>query len=245
MKLSSSDKKLSGRPGGVDNIYGNKGKSAADQAEAKYFGDSEGKLRHSRFYHDYFRGYTEVRIERPENRYKPYKVQRVYTAPWIVADVNSGVYFGYCCCYVLLALLSAILFVTALTDRAVAGNYSPIVAVPGYLSVVALLLFVIYTAAYLLRPKKMTLYEHSSSTGRLKATSLAAGILCGLTALVSLGYLIFADAGGSVGRPLISVAKLAGASVSALGVWILERKMSYVEKENNTVLPEGETHRIQ
>ena len=239
MKFSFSEKKLSGRPGGVDNIYGNKGKGAADRAEEKYFGDSEGKLRHSKYYHDYFRGYTEVRIENPGNRYKPYKVKRIYTAPWIVADVKSGVYFGYCCCYVLLALLCAILFVTALTDRAVAGNYSPVVAVPGYLSVVALLLFVIYTVAYLLRPKRMTLYEHSSSTGRLKAASLATGILCGLTALVSLGYLLFADA-GSTGRPLISVAKLAGASVSALGVWALERNMSYAEKENSTVLPEGE-----
>ena len=229
----------------MDNIYGNKGKGAADRAEEKYFGDSEGKLRHSKYYHDYFRGYTEVRIENPENRYKPYKVKRIYTAPWIVADVNPGVYFGYCCCYVLLALLCAILFVTALTDRAVAGNYSPIVAVPGYLSVVALLLFVVYTAAYLLRPRKMTLYEHSSSTGRLKAASLATGILCGLTALVSLGYLLFADAGGSAGHPLISIAKLAGASASALGVWALERNMSYAEKENNTELPEGEAHRIQ
>ena len=245
MKFSPFEKNLSGRPGGVDNIYGNKGKSAADRAEEKYFGDSEGKLRHSKYYHDYFRGYTEVRTEHPENRFRPYKIQRIYTAPWIVVDMNPGAYFGCCCCYVLLALLCAILFVSALTDRTVASNYSPVVAVPGYLSVVALLLFVIYTVAYLLRPKRMTLYEHSSSTGRLKAASLATGILCGLTTLVSLGYLLFADAGGSVGRPLVSVAKLAGASVSALGVWALERKMSYTEKENNTVLPEGEAHRIQ
>lgn len=244
MKFSSSEKKLRGRPGGVGNIYGNKSQSASDLAEEKYFGDSEGTLRHSKYYHDYFRGYTEVRIEHPENRYKPYKIQRVYTAPWIVADMDPRIYSSYCCCYALLTLLCAILFATALTDRTVRGNYSPIVAVPGFLSVVAVLLLVVYTVAYLLRPKKMTLYEHSSSTRRLKAASLATGILCGLTALVSLGYLLFADA-GSVANSLISVVKMAGASAAALAVWGMERKMSYAEEENNAVLPEGEAHRIQ
>lgn len=244
MSLFSFGKKLNEQPGGVDNIYGNKGKSAAERAEAEYFGDSEGKLRHSKYYHDYFRGYTEVRTENPGNRYKPYKIQRIYTAPWIVVDLDPGVYFSYCFCYALLALLCAVFFITALTDRAVAGNYSPIVAVPGFLSVVAVLLFAIHTVTYLLRPKKMTLYEYSSSTGWLKATSLAAGILCGFTALISLGYLLFTGTGG-VGRSLLTVGKLFGASISALGVWFLERKMSYMEKENNTKLPKGEAHRIQ
>ena len=244
MNLLSFGKKLNEQPGGVDNIYGNKGKSAAGRAEADYFGDDDGKLRHSKYYHDYFRGYTEVRTEDPDNQFKPYKIQRIYTAPWIVADMHPGVYFSYCCCYVLLVLLCAVLFVTALTDRAVAGNYSPVVAVPGFLSVVAVLLFAVYTAAYLLRPKKMTQYEYSSSTGRLKIFSMAAGILCGLTALVSLGYLLFAGT-DNVSHSLLTVAKLAGASASAMGVWALERGMSYTEKENNTKLPKGEAHRIQ
>lgn len=244
MKFSFSRKNLKELPGGVENLYGNRGKSAGDRAEEKYFGDSEGKLRHSKYYHDYFRGYTEVRIAQPENRFKPYRIERIYTAPWVEADLAPRACFGRRCAYALLAALCVLLFVTALTDRAVAGNYSPVVAVPGFLGVVALLLFVICTLAYLLRPKRMTLYEYTSSTGRLQNASFASGVLCGLTALVSLGYLLFADA-GSVGHALIAVVKLTAAAAAALGVWVLERKMDYKEIENNTPLPQGEAHRIQ
>lgn len=244
MKFSLFERKLNEQPGGIDNIYGNKGKDAAGRAEAKYFGDDEGKLRHSKTYHDYFRGYTEVRTENPQNPYKPYKIQRVYTAPWIAADMERPLYFSYCFCYALLALLCALLFVTALVDRAVPGNYSPIVAIPGYLSVLAVFLLLVATAAYLLRPRQMTLYQYSSSTKRLTGFSLAAAIGCGLTALTSLGFLLLAGK-GETGRSLITAAKLAAASAAALGIWSLERKMSYKEIENNTELPEGEAHRIQ
>ena len=244
MKIGLFGRKLNERPGGVYNVYGNKGKNAAGRAEADYFGDDESSIHHSKYYHDYFRGYTEVRTENPKNRFKPYKIHRVYTAPWIVADMEKPLYFSYCCCYALLALMCAILFITALTDRAVPGNYSWIVAIPGYLSVVAVILLVACTAAYLLRPKQMTLYEHSSSTKRLKTFSLIAGILCGLTALVSLSYLVLAGK-GQTGRSLLTVIKLAGASASAFGIWNLERKMPYTEKTNDTKLPEGEVHRIR
>lgn len=244
MKFSFSRKNLKELPGGAENIYGNRGKNAGDRAEANYFGDSEGKLRHSKYYHDYFRGYTEVRIAQPENRFKPYKIERIYTAPWVEADLAPRTYFGRCCAYVLLAALCVLLFVTALTDRAVAGNYSPIVAVPGFLSTVALLLLVICTGAYLLRPKRMTLYEYTSSTEHLQYASFASGVLCGLTALASLGYLPFADT-GSVGHALLAVVELAAAAAAALSVWVLERKMDYKEIENNTPLPQGEAHRIQ
>lgn len=244
MKLSLFERKLNERPGGVDNFYGNKGKDAAGKAEAKYFGDDESAIRHSKAYHDYFRGYTEVRTENPKNRYKPYKIQRVYTAPWIAADMERPLYFSYCCCYVLLTVICAVLFVSALIDRSVPGNYSPIVAVPGYLSVLAVFLLAVGTVAYLLRPKQMTLYEHSSSTKRLKTFALSAAIGCGLTALTSLGFLLFAGR-GETARSLITVAKLIGAAAAAFGVWSLERKMPYKEIKNTTPLPEGEAHRIQ
>jgi hypothetical protein len=242
--MSLFEKKLNEQPGGADNIYGNKGKCAAGRAEAEYFGDDEGKLRHSKSYHDYFRGYTEVRTENPQNRWKPYKIQRIYTAPWITADMERPLYLSYCFCYALLALLCAVLFVTALIDRGVPGNYSPIVAIPGYLSVLAVILLLVVTLSYLLRPRRMTLYQHSSSTKRLKIFSLAAAIGCGLTALTSLAFLLLAGK-GETGRSLITAAKLAGASAAAFGIWSLERKMSYKEIENNTKLPEGEAHRIQ
>ena len=41
MKISLFGRKLNEQPGGVDNIYGNKGKNAAGRAEADYFGDDE------------------------------------------------------------------------------------------------------------------------------------------------------------------------------------------------------------
>lgn len=244
MKLSLFEKKLNEQPGGVDNFYGNKGKDAAGKAEAKYFGDDESAIRHSRHYHDYFRGYTEVRTENPQNRWKPYKIQRVYTAPWIEPDMERPLYLSYCCAYVLLTAICAVLFVTALIDRQVPGNYSWIVAIPGYSSVLAVFLLAVGTGAYLLRPRRMTLYEHSSSAGRLKIFALAAAIGCGLTALTSLGFLLLAGQ-GETARSLITAAKLAGASTAALGVWLLERNMSYREIKNTTKLPEGEAHRIQ
>lgn len=244
MKLSLFGKKLNEQPGGVDNIYGNKGKSFGDQAEADYFGDAGGKLHHSRYYHDYFRGYTEIRTENPGSRFKPYKIQRVYTSPWIVADHETPFYFVYCFCYLLLALLCAVLFVSALTDRSVAANYSWIVAIPGYMGVLSLLLFVVCTVAYLLRPRRMTLYAYDSSTRRIKLFSLSTAVLCAATALTSLVYGIVAGSGNTV-NALLAVAKLIGAAAAALGVWLFERKMPYKEEENTVTLPEGEAHRIQ
>ena len=90
----------------------------------------------------------------------------------------------------------------------------------------------------------MTLYEHSSSTKRLKVFALASAVLCALTALTSLGYLLFAG-GGESARSLLAAAKLLGAGAAAFGVWSLESKMRYCEIENTTPLPEGEAHRIQ
>lgn len=236
-------KKWNEMPGGADNIYGIKGKSAAQKAESKYFGDSTDKITHSRYYHRYFRGYTEVRIPAPEHKYKNYKIQRFYTAPYIAADMDRLVYFYLVLSYILLAALAVFCFLHALLNRGVAGNSSAIVAIPGFPTVIALFLLCASVIAYVFRPKKMTLYEHETSTARLKTTAAISAGGAAATALMSAVYLLFR---GSADLPaeLWTIAQLLLSAAAAFAIRRLERSLRYKELPNDTKLPQGETHKI-
>ena len=236
-------KKLSEQPGGIDNIYGNKGSTRAAKAQKKYFGDDDDKITHSRYYHNYFRGWTEIRTETPGHKYKPYKIERIYTAPWTEVDEPRIIYFYYVLSYVILAAVSIVCYVRALTDIRVAGNASVLVAIPGMPTVIPMFLLAVCLIAYIFRKKRMTLYEYDVSTKRLKISALACCIGSGLTALMSAVYLLVKGS-SDVNAELKSILFLLLSSAAAAGIWYLEKQLPYKEIPNSTKLPEGEIHEI-
>ena len=115
-------------PGSIKNFYGNKGTDAVEEANQKYFGDSGDSIHHSRYYHRYYEGYTEVRRSNPGSKYKPYKILRVYTAPFTVVDMDPGLYLIYKIFYGLLAGAADAMFILAYIDRSVSINMSKLSA---------------------------------------------------------------------------------------------------------------------
>ncbi len=198
----------------------------------------ESGFRHSDSYHRYFRGYTEIRREKPNGRYK---VERYYTQPWIVSAASPQVYWLTRLMYATLVCLSWLLYLGAMcTD--LGSNRCWFVAIPGLPAVIVLVLLTVVTVSYLFVPKKMTLWDHASSTKRLKTVSLITGGCMTLTAIAKAAYLLIC--GGNVRGELISIAVTLAAAVCAAALYVLERGVVYTTIPNDTVLPEGEAHEI-
>lgn len=219
----------------ITDIYGVRGK----KNEGFRLPDSPSKRSYSRHYHNYFRGYTEVRRENAKGRMV---VERYYTKPWIVSGLSTGKYWLVRLLYVLLMAASIVLFVTALT-RDLPGNRHWVVALPGLPTIPVLFLLAIVTVTYITVPKKMTLWDHSSSTKRIKGLSLAAAIIQTVTALTLTGYTLVT--GQETARSLLCAAMVLAAAICSGVMFLIERKLPYKEIPNDTKLPQGEAHQIR
>ncbi len=219
-----------------NDIYGVKSNWKTDEKTGK---TAESDFRHSSYYHKYFHGYTELRIEKPNGGYK---VERYYTQPWLVQDVSSVNYIVYRCMYAALVLLSCLVFYQAMTADGYSGNRSVLVAAPEFLSALGLILLVAATVNYTFMHRQMTWYDHRSASGNLRKASLFAACCMGATALlVVVNIFLGVDS-------VLAELRLAGlslvAALAALAIYLLERQMPYREEANTTVLPQGETHEI-
>lgn len=195
-------------------------------------------FRHSDSYHRYFRGYTEIRREKPNGRYA---VERYYTQPWIVNAASSQVYWLTRLMYAALICISWILYIWAMTMD-LGSNRAWFVAIPGMPSVILLLLQSVVTISYIFMRRKMTLWDHESSTKRLKMAALITGGCMALTAVMKLAYLVIY--GGAGGREMLSIGMTLLAAASTAVIYPLEREVVYTTIPNDTVLPEGEAHEI-
>ncbi len=223
--------------GGASNdIYGVRG------GKRKIFGSddaAETGFRHSSGYHSYFAGWTEVKQEQPDGRFK---ILRFYTAPWYSADLEKPRWIGRKCLYVLLALLACALYAGALL-RDVASSYSPYVAAPGMLTVPLLVLACFRTVTAAAAKREMTLYSFTVCHERMPLFALCAGAGTALTGLMTLLHAILHwQAGGP--EELLSVGMLLlGALCWAVLAWT-EKKTPYVWEEHDVDLPEGSVHEI-
>lgn len=199
---------------------------------------AETGFRHSDAYHRYFRGYTEIRREKPNGRFS---VERYYTQPWIIRAASGQGYWLTRFMYASFVFLSWMLYVWGMCMD-LPSNRAWFVAVPGLPAVILLVLLSIVTLLYICAPRKMTLWEHASSIGRLKTVSVLAGGCMGVTALAKLAFL--AVFGGSLVEELLSAGVVALAAAAAVALFLLEREAVYTTVPNDTVLPEGEAHEI-
>lgn len=222
----------------ITDIYGVKSKKEDPLSRFGEVDAPETGRRHSDYYHKYFRGYTEIRKLNEKGRVR---VERYYVRPWIVSDLPTGKYWLLRLLYAVLTAVSAGLFIVALLQR-VPSNYSMIVALPGYISILLLFLLAVVVVSYIFVPRKMTLWDHSSSTGRLKKLSLAAGIGQLLTALATVIFLL--RYGFFVTETMQCVFLMAVAGLCSGAMYFVERKVPYTEIPNETKLPAGEAHEI-
>lgn len=217
-----------------NDIYGVKGKRPfRDDAPETGF-------RRSDHYHRYFRGYTEVRIEKPNGGYR---IKRLYTAPWQVQDCSDRVYWSGRVLCVLLVALAAVLYVLALTNAASSGNACWYVALPGLPSAVLLVYCAGATLIWIFTPRRMTYYDRESGATRLRMAALITAAALALTVLAKLFYLI-TTAGAAVGPELLTAAELLGAAAAIFAECRYIRSLRYREERNDTPLPDGEYYEI-
>lgn len=205
--------------------------------------DAEGKLDHldknlgftrSSFYHAYWRGWTEVRVDRLG---RPYSVERVYTAPWIRQDVPERSYILIRLLYGVLLLFAVGVFCFSMTRR-IGCNYCWYVALFGMPAVILMLLTLFVFARYVTVPRKMTLWEHRASATYLRCLSLIFSILLALTALATLTYLFLNPSDQPLLHLRNAVLELV-AFGSVFAVSQIERHIQYVDLPNDNKAPAG------
>lgn len=219
----------------ITDIYGVRGR----RTENLRLPDSPTKRSYSRNYHNYFRGYTEIRRTNEKGRVV---IERYYTKPWIVSGLSTRNYWLVRLLYAVLTAMSVGLFFAALYQN-IPANRHWVVALPGLPTVTILFLQVIFCVLYIVVARKMTLWDHASSTKRLKVITLISAITQGLTALALVGYAIVM--GQEISRTLICALMVLVAAICSAVIHLVERKMPYTEIPNNTKLPAGEAHEIR
>lgn len=219
-----------------NDIYGVKGKgnSIYDIEDKADIYDKNAGVNRSGFYHSYWRGWTEVRVDRIG---KPYGIERVYTAPWIRQDLSTRNYVLVRILYGLLIALSIALFALAMT-RPIGSNYCWYVALFGLPSAIIMFVVVWMFVGYAKAPRKMTLYEHRSTSSYLKWISLGFSIGLAATALSTVVYTIL-NTGDAPLQQLLNVLLDLLAAGSVFTVFMLERKMKYVDVPNTNKPPVG------
>ena len=219
----------------ITDIYGVRG----GRKETLRLPDSPAKKTFNRHYHKFFRGYTEVRNKNEKGRIV---IERYYTKPWKVSALSTRNYWLLRALYVLLTVVSIVLYFTAMT-RNIPGNRHWMVAIPGLPTVTILFLLAVMVVQYVTVPRKMTLWDHESSTKHIRRAALAAAIIQGVTALVLAGFALVTRQ--EVGKTLLCALLVLVAAGCSATIFFMERKVPYTEISNDTKLPSGETHEIR
>lgn len=219
----------------ITDIYGVR----SNRQETLRLPDSPAKRTRNRHYHNYFRGYTEVRKVNENGRVV---IERYYTKPWKVSGLSTRNYWLLRLVYVFLTVAAIALYITAMTQD-VPGNHHWLVAIPGLPTITVLFLQIVTVIQYVTVPRKMTIWDHESSTKHIRRAAIAATAIQGLTAVMLFAFALVT--GQEVGRTMVCVlADLIAAGCSA-AIFFVERKVPYTEIPNETKLPFGEAHEIR
>lgn len=195
-------------------------------------------FRHSDYYHRYFRGYTEIRNKNAKGKVT---IQRFYTQPWIVSGLEGRDYWLCRLLYGCLAIGSALLYVWAMC-RDIPATRSAVVAAPGFPGVILLFLQAAVTLFYIAAPRRMTLWDHASTSRRLRIVSCVTAGVQALAALLLAAYALITRI--QIGKSLIAAGVVLLSAGLSFCLFLLERKMPYAEIPNDTRLPEGEALEI-
>lgn len=219
-----------------NDIYGVK----SDWKLKQRLGESaETGFRHNDHYHKYFHGYTEIRIEKENGKYR---IERYYTDDWYVQDVSDQKWILWKFLQLILSVFSTIGYFWLMTRPNLEGNTSRIVAIPGLTSVPLLILLLASAIGYVFTKRKMTWWEHHASTERIMRYTLITG-----TMLLLTGLLILLNIFGGVENAAAECGLAFGVMGTALApfaMYFLEKKVDYKTEKNDVILPPGEAHLI-
>lgn len=163
---------------------------------------------HSRAYHRFFAGYTEVKKVKQGGL--GYTIDRVYTGQYYHRLMGRRKSLVVKLLYAAMTAAAAALFISASITQ-VESNGVWYVVLPEAASIAALVWTCTGVGNYLLGPERMTVYEYRSSSGRIKRASLCALAAFCLAALTSALWLALHAVPASIFRESVScIVKLLG-----------------------------------
>ena len=220
----------------LDDIYGVK------SDRPSYFRMPEGTASNwvrNRRYHNHFRGYTEVRTT---DEHGHVSIERYYTSPWTVSELSERNYWMIRILFAILTLGSAALYIYSMSRRIPANSHWA-VAVPGFLTVILLIILVVRVGIFFAAPRKMTLWDFESTSKKLRNMAIYTSLVELITGLAMIIFAFVTQQ--EVGQTLLcgSMDIIAAACVAA--IFFIEKRLPYREVANHTAVPEGETYNIR
>lgn len=187
--------------------------------------DRDSRLWHSRYYHRYFEGYTEIKEADANGKTR---IRRVYTADWYAQDLPKGRRIAVRILYVALFLMMTCAMVGAGILQGGTGTRFYIV-IPELITLCLLSwLGYVLLVNYLFMPKKLTVHDYKASSLSLRIVTLAAAVAFAADALMAA--LDLALVGGARGGWVIALF-LAGAAC-AWAMRTVESRIRYNEIGN-------------
>jgi hypothetical protein len=205
-----------------------------DQYNENGAGSMDTGFRHSSHYHDYFEGYTEKKVEKPNGGYR---IERLYTAPWIERMMPNREQKNQKIIFWCLYLLSVLLYLWCMVQR-VGSNNCRYVALPGLVCVIPLLLLFFKLVSYTLGKRKMTIYEYKSTVGNFKRLCIFATCTLTATAIMVVVYM-FLHIGEQTPQLILNAFLLALSAVLMLCIFLKERTTVYGETKNEAGVIQG------
>lgn len=183
-------------------------------------------------YQAYFQGYTQVRVP---TRRGGWRTERIYTDPYRVYDLEEEQWKRQKGIIALLTLAAVGFFLWgAFTPTP--GNAAGFVAIPTGFSLLSLIFVTAGGAEYVLQPRRLTIYQHTSTRNRLLRWSALAAIGLVVTALATLASLAVLK-GEKVLPVLLCAGKYLLSAAASLGIYRLEARTDYREEDNDTPVP--------
>lgn len=203
-------------------------------------GERDTGFRHRNYYHKHFMGYTEVRHVNEKGRIV---IERCYTAPWQHHNISNARWVLTKLAYVLGALVTTALYLWALVQP-VLTNSAAIVAAPGFLSGLLLVLLWMSVFTYVSAPRKMTLWEWRSGKGKIERfTRLTAAAIL-LTVIAKIVFIcVWLDFQWE--GEILPIIVLAVAALPLIAIYFVEHKMEYDEIRNELNVTDEERYDIQ
>jgi hypothetical protein len=191
-------------------------------------------IRHSKAYHRFFEGYSEITVPKPNG--KGYRIQRIYTGDYYRQDLTKGQRILLRVLYVALFLGVAYLFVSSAV-LPLASNSTWYVALPQAVSLPFLFWIVIAFFSYLPAEWDMTIADYRrSSLSLLKATMGSAASL-GIIALANLVFIVLNPSHEPL-HELLGAAKYLVGGLMILGINWIEKRVNYVTVPSHHQSPE-------
>ena len=179
---------------------------------------------HSKAYHRFFEGYSEISVPNPNG--KGTVIKRVYTGDYYRQDLTKGQRILLRVLYMVLFLCVCYLFVSN-AMLPLLSNSNWYVTITQAITIPFLFWITIVLLSYLPAAHDMTINEYRSSSRALKKAVFGAAVSMGTVALVTMVFIILNQANGSLVE-LPTVLKYLAGGLLAFLMNRIENKVNYI-----------------